>query len=196
LTALGRKLPARSSSRSRSRTPRRPARSRRSRRSRHPRPLSATLGWSSPAARPQAAWPGRRRGCGGRQTCGPGRRLPTCAACAGFRVPAPAPALAQAAARRYSTTTSSPSRPTLQTCCLPSPRTGLSPAPTTTEAPPRPVPSADDGPAHPPKGGEGDTGRIPRSLPLGRQGRRPAFPLAASPRVRRRPSSWPPSRPS
>src|SRR5512134_3136472 len=51
---------------------------------------------------------------------------------------------------------------------------------------PAQVPSADDGPAHPPEGGEGDTGRFPRSPPIGRQGRRPAFPLTASPRVRRR----------
>src|SRR5918995_6956973 len=33
-----------------------------------------------------------------------------------------------------------------QAHCLPSPRAGLSPAPTTTETPPRPVPSADAAP--------------------------------------------------
>lgn len=63
--------------------------------------------------------------------------MPTCAACAGSRVPAPPPPSAAATTRRYSTTTSSPSRRTLQARCLPSPSTGLSPAPTTTKAPPR-----------------------------------------------------------
>jgi len=60
----------------------------------------------------------------------------------------------------------------------------------------RPIPasSADSGPArrHPPRAAVRATpGRFPRSPRLDRRGRRPALPLAASPRVRRRPSSWP-----
>ena len=77
----------------------------------------------------------------------------------------------------------SPGIPALRllTCWPPSPCDRLSRPRTTTAPPPRPVPSADDVPARPPRwlhGGEGDTGRFPRS-PRCRstRSRRPALPL-------------------
>jgi hypothetical protein len=59
---------------------------------------------------------------------------------------------------------------------------------------PAPGASADSGPARRrPQwaAGRAVPGRFPRSPRLDRRGGRPALPLAASPRVRRRPSSWP-----
>ena len=58
---------------------------------------------------------------------------------------------------------------------------------------PVPAPSADSGPArhHPKAAVRAAPGRFPRSPRFDRRGRRPALPLAASPRVRRRPSSRP-----
>ena len=85
---------------------------------------------------PPSARPGHRRGCAGRQTCGPDRQLPTCAACAGSRVPWPAPTPATGLERWYSPATSSHSRRALQARCSPSPCARLSRAPTTTRAPP------------------------------------------------------------
>jgi len=62
--------------------------------------------------------------------------MPTCAACAESRVPAPAPPSTLATMRWCSPATSSHSRRALQARCSPWPCTGLSPAPTTTRAPP------------------------------------------------------------
>ena len=98
---------------------------------------SVTLGSRAPDATRPSAWRDRRPGCAGLRTCTADHQMPTCAACAGSRVPAPPPASASATTRRYSTTTSSPSRRALQARCPPSPCAGLSPALTTPKAPPR-----------------------------------------------------------
>ena len=63
-------------------------------RSARPHRLSVTLCSLGPEATPPSARPGHRRGCAGPQTCGPDHQMPTCAACAGSRVPWPAPLLA------------------------------------------------------------------------------------------------------
>ena len=62
----------------------------------------------------------------------------------------------------------------------------------------RPIPPAStgDGPSHPPSSddGEGPTGWFPRSLANRSTGSAPSYAPAASPRLRRRPSPWPPGR--
>jgi hypothetical protein len=66
-----------------------------------------------------------------------------------------------------------------------------------TEPPPRPVSSADDVPALPPRwlhGSEGDTGRFPRSSRSRSTSEASSSTLAASPRLHRRSSPWPPGR--
>jgi hypothetical protein len=93
----------------------------------------------------------------------------------------------------------SPGIPALRllTCWLPSPCDRLSRPRTTTEPPPRPVPSADDMPALPPRwlhGGEGDTGRFPRSSRNRSTSEASSSTPAASPRLHRRSSPWPPGR--
>ena len=83
------------------------------------------------------------------------------------------------------------------TCWLPSPCDRLSRPPTTTKPPPRPVPSADDAPALPPRwlhGNEGDTGRFPRSSRSRSTSEASSSTPAASPRLHRRSSPWPPGR--
>ena len=82
-------------------------------------------------------------------------------------------------------------------CWLPSPCDRLSRPPTTTKPPPRPVPSADDAPALLPRwlhGSEGDTGRFPRSSQSRSTSEASSSTPAASPRLRRRSSPWPPGR--
>jgi hypothetical protein len=93
----------------------------------------------------------------------------------------------------------SPGIPALRplTCWLPSPCDRLSRPRTTTKPPPRPVPSADDAPALPPcwlQGSEGDTGRFPRSSQSRSTSEASSSTPAASPRLRRRSSPWPPGR--
>lgn len=86
----------------------------------------------------------------------------------------------------------------LLSCWPPSPCTELSSARTTTGPPPHLRTSAGNGPALDlrtgcPESG-GDRRRFPRSPCADRPGRRPATTPAASPRLRRRPSAWPPHR--
>lgn len=85
----------------------------------------------------------------------------------------------------------------LPTCCPPSPCTRLSRARTTTRTPPRPdavnrrraCPSPDWMP-----GGEGDTRALPTFTTIRSTSEPPSSTPAASPRLRRRPSTWPPHR--
>jgi hypothetical protein len=93
----------------------------------------------------------------------------------------------------------SPGIPALRllTCWLPSPCDRLSRPRTTTEPPLRPVPSADDVPALPPRwlhGSDGDTGRFPRSSRSRSTSEASSSTPAASPRLHRRSSPWPPGR--
>src|SRR5215218_8960121 len=87
----------------------------------------------------------------------------------------------------------------LRTCCRPSPCTRLSRARTTTAAPSPPQAHSRRRTCPPPArlaGGKGSLGRVP-TFPTHRlTGAVPSFPPAASPRLRRRPSAWPPSRPN
>jgi hypothetical protein len=84
--------------------------------------------------------------------------------------------------------------PPLPTCWPPSPCARLSRARTTTGPPPPPVPSADDGPIRPSSwtlDGGSDTKRFPCSTRNRLISLAPSFAPAASPQLRRRPSSWP-----
>ena len=84
----------------------------------------------------------------------------------------------------------------LRTCWLPSPCDRLSRPPTTTEPPPRPVPSADDVPALPPRWLHGMRATPDGShVHLNRSTSEASSSTpAASPRLRRRSSPWPPGR--
>src|SRR5215216_2296528 len=85
----------------------------------------------------------------------------------------------------------------LRACCRPSPCGRLSRPPSTTAAPPPPKAHSRRRACPPPArlaGGKCDLGRVP-TFPTSRlTGAVPSFPPAASPRVRRSPSSWPPGR--
>jgi hypothetical protein len=85
----------------------------------------------------------------------------------------------------------------LRTCWLPSPCTCLSHARTTTEPPPHPAAHSRQRACPPPDrlpGGQGGRGWFPRS-PKHRSARSAlSYTPAASPRLRRRPSAWPPHR--
>ena len=85
----------------------------------------------------------------------------------------------------------------LRTCWPPSPCAGLSPAPTTTGPPPHPAPSTDDASIPPfrvdPKRRE-RRGTVPVFTVSRSISPAPSFAPAASPRLRRRPSPWPPHR--
>ena len=88
--------------------------------------------------------------------------------------------------------------PTLQACCRPSPCGRLSRPPSTTAAPPPPKAHSRRRTCPPPArqaGGKGSPERVP-TFPTHRlTGAVPSFSPAASPRLRRRPSAWPPRRP-
>jgi hypothetical protein len=104
--------------------------------------------------------------------------MPTCAACAESRVPAPSPPSAPATTRRYSPATSPHSSRALQARCLPSPCTGLSPARTTTKAPPPPAAISGRCALPAPQGlGEGE--RVPTFTAVRSAGWRPAMPRRA-----------------
>jgi hypothetical protein len=83
--------------------------------------------------------------------------------------------------------------PALRACCRPSPCGRLSRPRTTTAAPPHPRPSTDDAPAR-----SGSEAGQPRMVPTFTTDRSteevPNCAPAASPRVRRSPSPWPPCR--
>jgi hypothetical protein len=86
--------------------------------------------------------------------------------------------------------------PTSRTRWAPSPCSRLSRPRTTTDPPPRPwVISRRCASPLPtrPVGRKATQRRFPRSPLTGRRDRCPAFPLQACPRLRRRPSSWPPA---
>jgi hypothetical protein len=87
--------------------------------------------------------------------------------------------------------------PLLRTRCRPSPCTRLSRARTTTAAPPHPGAVSQRRACPPPAtitGGEGGPGMVPTFTTDQSTGEAPSFSPAASPRVRRRLSPWPPSR--
>src|SRR6266542_3349012 len=88
--------------------------------------------------------------------------------------------------------------PTLQACCRPSPCGRLSRPPSTTAAPPPPKAHSRRRTCPPPArqaGGKGSPERVP-TFPTHRlTGAVPSFSPAASPRLRRRLSVWPPRRP-
>jgi hypothetical protein len=89
--------------------------------------------------------------------------------------------------------------PTLRACCRPSPCGRLSRPPSTTAAPSAPkVHSRRRAcpPPHWPHGRKGNLGSVP-TFPTHRlTGSVPSFSPAASPRLRRKPSAWPPRRPN
>ena len=117
--------------------------------------------------------------------------MPTCAACAGSRVPAPQPP----AASGHGAPVFTDDLLAFQSArCKPaaslrhvagSPGLGL-----LRRLRPVPAPSADDCACPPARGrGRATPGRFPRSLPFGRRDRRPAFPLQPRHDVRRSPSA-------
>ena len=154
---------------------------------------------------PPAATPDRRRGCRGRRTDVPARRLPIGAAWSGSPVPAPRPVPRWATARRYSPASSwpasSPAADSLPPFAMPRHCRGVWPALPTSDYYDGSVPSCDQQPTaglpatglDSRRGGRSQDGshvHINRST-----GSVPSYSPAASPRVRRRPSPWPPGRP-
>jgi hypothetical protein len=85
----------------------------------------------------------------------------------------------------------------LPTCCPPSPCTRLSRARTTTRTPPRPDAVNRRRACPPPDwmpGGKGGTRALPTFTTIRSTSEPPSSTPAASPRLRRRPSTWPPHR--
>jgi hypothetical protein len=89
--------------------------------------------------------------------------------------------------------------PPLRACCPPSPCGRLSRPRTTTGTPPRPATPSRRRACPPPAwlaGGKGGRRAVPTFTMSRLTGSAPSYSPAASPRVRRSPSPWPPSRPS